>query len=61
MSGKRVRHNQERRPRNWVARQMIIERVGINSSDSMRERPDKKLRILEEDERSWRDEDWGDD
>ena len=61
MSGKKVRHNQVRKPhRNWAGRREIVEKVEQTSTiGSLRDMPDKKIR--QSNSKNWEDEDWGED
>jgi hypothetical protein len=57
MAGKKPKHHNEKKPRNWTARQMIVERIGMAGNQPMRDRRERKL--LEQ-KRSWENE-WQDD
>lgn len=54
--GKHQRSHKAKSPRNWVARQMILDRIGVNACGPMK---DKRLKHEKELEESWREEDWG--
>jgi hypothetical protein len=44
--------------RNWVARQMIIDRIGVNASAPMKDRRNKREKDYKN---SWKNESWGDE
>jgi len=53
--GSKVKKHQERKPRNWVCRQMILERIGVNAAAPM----DRTERRQKDFKKSWKSEDWG--
>lgn len=42
--------------RSWAARQMILEKIGVNSGGPMKDRRSKRAK---DSRKSWRNEDWG--
>lgn len=53
---KKIKPNQERRPKNWEIRDMLVERNNMRSCLAMRDAPAKKIRRQEEDQKNWRRE-----
>ena len=56
--GKKGKHQNERGQRNYVAKQMIMDRIGVNASEPMKDRRNKREKDYK---RSWENEDWGED
>lgn len=44
--------------RNWVARQMIIDRIGVVASATMREQPPRRCRRAKQRKNDWQREEW---
>jgi len=61
--GSKIKPRQiERKPRSWVRKQMIEQKIGHVAGSTMREKKveNQLIRKPQERERSWQDEDWGD-
>lgn len=56
--GAKIKQRQARKPRNYIARAMILEKIGVNACKPMKHRCDS--RSLDR-KNSWVDEEWFDE